>query len=110
MRRGDRRAPRLRRVAVPLGGLLEAELVEQRGEELAVFGEVDAFGEVPMIGTPCCFEAAGEVERRLAAELHDDAVRLLLLADVEHVLERQRLEEELVAGVVVGARRSRGSS
>jgi hypothetical protein len=33
-------------------GLLEAELVEQGGEELAVLGEFDDFGEVPMIGTP----------------------------------------------------------
>ena len=47
-------------------------------------------------------EAGGEIERRLPAELDDDAVRLLLVADVEDVLERERLEEKFVAGVVVG--------
>jgi hypothetical protein len=47
-------------------------------------------------------ESGGEVERRLAAELDDDAVGLFLVADVEHVLERERLEEKFVAGVVVG--------
>jgi hypothetical protein len=47
-------------------------------------------------------EPLREVQRSLAAELHDHAVRLLLLADVQHVLERQRLEVELVGGVVVG--------
>ena len=48
------------------------------------------------------FEVGGEVERGLAAELDDDAVRLFLVADVEDILEGERLEEELVRGVVVG--------
>jgi hypothetical protein len=52
-------------------------------------------------------ERHGELERRLAAELHDHAVGLLALDDREHVLERQRLEVELVDGVVVGADRLR---
>ena len=46
-----------------------------------------------------------ELQRRLAAELDDDAQRpaLALLGDhVEHVLGRQRLEIEAVGGVVVG--------
>ena len=38
-----------------------------------------------------------ELERRLAAELHDHAPRLLDVADLEHVLERERLEVQPVA-------------
>ena len=57
---------------------------------------------VPMIGTPAASSALGQVQRRLPAELHDHPLRLHPVADVEHVLGRQRLEEEVVAGVVVG--------
>ena len=47
------------------------------------------------------FQGVGQVQRRLAAELDDDAVRLFLPADVEHVFQRQGFEEELVRGIVV---------
>ncbi len=57
---------------------------------------------VPKIGTPVAVQRLGEVDRRLPAELHDHAVRLLVLDDVEHVLDRQRLEVEPVGGVEVG--------
>ena len=64
-------------------------------------------GEVPTIGTPASCERLREPERRLAAELDDDARRpapaaLLGVHDLEHVLERERLEVEPVGGVVVG--------
>ena len=59
-------------------------------------------GDVPMIGTPLLLEVARELERRLPAVLDDDAVRLLDVDDLEHVLERQRLEVQAVGGVVVG--------
>ena len=52
-------------------------------------------------------QLAGDVERRLPAELHDDAGRLLFLVDAEHVLDGQRLEVELVGGVIVGRNRFR---
>jgi hypothetical protein len=52
-----------------------------------------------------------ELERRLAAELHDHAVQRAVLAlgvdDFEHVLGRQRFEIEPVGGVVVGRHRLR---
>ena len=47
-------------------------------------------------------DVAREPERRLAAELGDDADRLLAVADGEHLLRRERLEVEPVGGVVVG--------
>ena len=47
-------------------------------------------------------ELAGDVQRSLAAELADHTLRLFLLIDLQHVLDGQRLEVELVRGVVVG--------
>ena len=46
-----------------------------------------------------------ELERRLPAELHDGAHRLLAPRDLHHVLQRERLEVEAVRGVVVGGDR-----
>ena len=60
---------------------------------------------VPRIGTPASCEPGGQLERRLAAELDDDALGLLDVDDAEHVLERQRLEVQAVGGVVVGGDR-----
>jgi hypothetical protein len=65
-----------------------------------------ASGVVPRIGMLGVVERVGELERGLAAELDDDAVQgavvLLDAEDLEHVLERERLEVEAVGGVVVG--------
>jgi hypothetical protein len=47
-------------------------------------------------------QTRGEVQRRLPAELHDDAFGLHDLDDVHHVFVRERLEEQVVARVVVG--------
>ena len=47
----------------------------------------------------------GQVQRRLPAKLHDHSVGLHPVADVQHVLGRQRLEEQQVAGVVIGTDR-----
>ena len=47
-------------------------------------------------------EPIHQLERRLAAELDDDAIRLLHIDDGEHVLEGDRLEIQAVGGVVVG--------
>ena len=55
-----------------------------------------------MIGTPRRFERQRERERRLSAELDDDAVGLFDIDDVEDVFERERLEVQAVAGVVIG--------
>ena len=63
-------------------------------------------GEVPTIGHPGVLERLRQAERRLAAELHDDArdrAGLLLgVDDLQDVLQGERLEVEPVGGVVVG--------
>ena len=55
-----------------------------------------------MIGTPFGFQVQRQLQRRLAAVLHDHADRLFLVDDFQHVFQRQRLEVQAVGGVVVG--------
>ena len=80
----------------------DAQAVHDLAEAVAVLGQVDDLGARAEDVDSGCLELACEVERRLAAELRDDADRLLLLVDGEHVLGGERLEVELVGGVVVG--------
>src|SRR5437667_2604325 len=86
--------------AVPRGGLRlsDTKALHQGGELSAVLGEVNRSrggAENPGPRTPTRQrpgERDREIDRRLAAELHDDAIRLLLLDDVQDVLEQERLE------------------
>ena len=81
---------------------LEVHVPQQLAEALAVLGAVDRVrAEVPRIGTPAALERLRELQRRLAAELHEDALRLLAFDDREDVFERERLEVEPVGRVVV---------
>ena len=86
------------------------ELLEQLAEAPAVLGQVDGLLRRAQDGDAGLGERAGDLERRLAAELHDDALGLLVVDDVGDVLEGERLEVEAVGDVVVGARPSRGCS
>ena len=93
-----------RLVDVVRGGVrrrLVAELREQRAEAAAVLGEVDRVDARAEDRHARVLQAGGELQRRLAAELHDHALGLLDLHDAEHVLERERLEVQAVGGVVV---------
>ena len=86
--------------------LLQAELSDQLLEAVAVLGEVDHVRRGAEDRHLRVLQRRGELQRRLAAELDDDAVeralRLLDADDLEHVLGGQRLEIEPVRGVVVG--------
>jgi hypothetical protein len=77
----------------------------QPGDDLAepvpVLGEVDRRRGGAEDPDPCRLEFSCEVEGRLAAELHDHPLGLLLFVDREHVLDGQGLEIELVGGVVI---------
>ena len=53
------------------------------------------------------FQFRRKVDGRLSAELDNDAVRLLLVGDVQHIFHRQRLEVETVGDVKVRADRLR---
>src|SRR5664280_2641213 len=79
--------------------------------ELAVFGEINGFGRGADDVDTRSLEWQRKIQRRLTAELHDHSDRraagAFVLADGEHVFERERLEVEAVAGVVVGGDRLR---
>ena len=83
-------------------GLAQLQLVDHRGEVLPVLRHLDALGLGADDGHAAGLQMGGEVERGLSAELDDGRVALLALVDVEDVLEGEGLEEELVAGVVIG--------
>ena len=103
-READARA-RLERRVTPVRGRvrrrLVAEAVEQVAEAAAVLREVDRVDARAEDRHAALLQARGELQRRLAAELHDHAFGLLDLDDPEHVFERQRLEVQAVGGVVV---------
>ena len=84
----------------------QPRLGEHPAEGTALLGQVDRLGRGPDDRDAGVGQPLGQAERRLAAELADDAgdrAGLLLgVDDLEHVLERQRLEVEPVGGVVVG--------
>ena len=74
---------------------------------LPILGHVDALGARAEDADAGAVQADGQVVGHLAAHAHDDAVGLLALVDVEHRLEADLVEDELVAVVVVGADRLR---
>ena len=88
-----------------VGRLQEFQLVEHGGEKLPILGEVDTLGRGANDVHAVRLQAGGEVERRLPAELHDGAGAFLLFVDLEHVLERERLEVKSVGRIVVGRNR-----
>ena len=59
---------------MPFFGCLQMQLVEQPLEAVAVLGEIDGVGRGAEDRHARLLERAGELQRRLAAELHDDAV------------------------------------
>ena len=89
--------------AMPLAGCFRSQPAQNVGELLPVFGVLDRIDAGADDRHAGIGQRPGQVQRRLPAELHDHAVGLHPVADVQHVLGRQRLEEQQVAGVVVGA-------
>ena len=75
---------------------------EQRAETPPVLGDVDSIGRGPEDPDAGGFQRARELQRRLPAELHHHADRLLRIDDLHHVLERERLDVQPVRCVVVG--------
>ncbi len=83
-------------------GLVDAQLVEHGGELVAVFGAVDVDGAGAQHGNSLAMEFHGQVVGYLSAHADDDASWRLEVDDVEHTLEREFVEVETVAHVVVG--------
>ena len=95
--------------AMPPRGRLRPSLVSSSSKRSRSSARSMASALVPSSLHARARERHRELQRRLPAELHDDAVERALLAlffaDGEHVFERERLEVEAVRGVVVGRHR-----
>ncbi len=87
------------------------QLGQERAKAIAIFGQIDGVGRGAEDGHTRLVERPGQVEGRLAAVLDDEPLQragsLLAFDQIEHIFQRQRLEVEAVAGVVVGAHRLR---
>ena len=77
-------------------GLSQPELVHQLIEALAILGAIDCIGRRAENRHPRFGQRHRELQRSLAAELHDDAGGLLALDNRHHVLEGERLEIEAI--------------
>src|SRR5579864_4955106 len=90
----------LRRAVYRFGGatgknalrLPQVEAFDQLIESFAIFGPVDRVGRSAKNPNSRTRKRHRQLERRLAAKLHDHAHRLLALDDCDHVLEGERLE------------------
>src|SRR5260370_610010 len=86
-----------------VAGRMSLEPLQQLLEAAAILGEIDGVGRSAEDGDLCRFERGGEFERRLPAELDDDAEHraapLLDAHQLDHVLRRHRLEIKPVGGV-----------
>ena len=84
---------------------------EHPAERTPVLGQVDRLRRRADDRQAQVLQVLREPERGLAAQLHDDADDRprgrLGVVDLEHVLERERLEVQPVGGVVVGRHRLR---
>src|SRR6266540_6875162 len=72
-------------------------------EEIPIFGQVDRFNARTENSDTILMQRFREIDRGLPAKLDDHPVGLLPVEDVEHVLERERLEIEAVRGIEVRA-------
>ncbi len=104
-------------VAVPNRGAGRPALTRTSPKSATVLGQVDGVGPGAHDRHPGLFEALGQAQRRLTAELDDHtddtgagpvlplARGVLGVVDLQHVLEREGLEVQPVGGVVVGGHR-----
>ena len=89
-------------MAVPLAGEGISSSSSSLPKSLRSSARSMLSGSVPMIGTPEALQRQRQVQRSLAAELDDHAVRLFGVVDIQNFFEREGLEVEAVASVVVG--------
>src|SRR5581483_1563897 len=82
-------------------GRADVVRAQETGEPLAILCEVDRLVRRAEDAVAGLFDRVRQLERRLPAELDDDALGLLALADREHRLRVERLEVQAVRRVVV---------
>ena len=84
------------------GGLVDAQLVEHTRELVAVLGAVDRQGRGAQHGDILMIELHCQVVGDLTTHRHDHAARCLEVENVHYALERQLVEVQTVAHIVVG--------
>ncbi|CCJ77186.1 hypothetical protein BN135_2250 [Cronobacter muytjensii 530] len=82
--------------------LFQLQAIHRLLKAFAVFGAVDSVRACADNRYACCFQRARQLQRRLAAVLHNNAFRLLDAYDFQHVFQRNRFEVETVGSIVVG--------
>jgi len=90
-----------------IGGLLELQARHQFLEPLPVLGDIDAVGRGPDDRRAGGGQRTRQLERRLAAVLHDHPHGLFLFDDLHDIFERERLEIQAVGRVVIRRHRLR---
>ena len=83
--------------------LVDAERVTHCRELLTVFGHINRFCRSSQDVNTLTVKQQRKVVRNLSASRYNHAFGLFQLADVEHALQRQFVEEQAVADVVVSA-------
>ncbi len=85
----------------------DMRLVQHLVEALTILGAIDIIDRCTEDLDAGLLQRRREVDGRLAAELHDNALGLLLVDDVQYIFRRQRLEVEAVGNIEVGRNRLR---
>src|SRR5262249_1120908 len=88
-----------------VGRLTKTELARDLLEPTTIFGDVDGVRRGSEDRHARRLEVARQLEGRLTTELNDHARRPLTINNLQYVLERQRLEVQLVRRVEVGRHR-----
>ena len=86
--------------------LFQAQFVQQLLKTFAVFGQVNRIGRCAQDRDAFVGQCLRQLQRRLAAELHDHPVqRAVFLFDAQNfqnMFQRQRFEIQAVRGVIIG--------
>ena len=87
--------------------LRNRQLIQEPPKSPPVFRQIDRLRRRADDRHAVALQVERQIQRRLPAKLHDDALRLLALDHRQNVFERQRLEVQPVGGVVIGRDRLR---
>ena len=91
----------------PIGRLCDPELTGERLESPPILGDVDRVRARAENANTGSLKTTRQFQWCLSAELNDHANRSLPRNDLEHVLQRERFEIQLVRNVEIGRHRLR---
>ena len=91
------------------GRLFDVQVIDQLVEFVPVFRSIDVPGRSPDDFDAARLKLQRQLQRSLAAELHDDAVAFFAFVDMQDIFQSQRFKIKFVAGVVVRGNRLRSA-